>query len=270
MCLNSCPCGEPWWMCWAQNLWSSLLWKPLDTHWLLAASNAHKDSRSFPHPFPPPSPLFLSLSLSDSQVHKGMMKAIEQILVLYLLLCTPKDPFSLSSKDMSWCCCSLFRLMMTFKNTEQFQITSIIHPGTYVQQCMESIFLSSWIWRKAANELFFFYNWSLRTCVYVCACDLMKAVACLHGLDLCLEQPTMSDKTSSSSLACAHFPLRHSLTTRDWDSIRISEHSVSSSSPGDLLLIQQEKSTRTHIETPFPLLGSPPVVSIKELVQSMS
>lgn len=33
--------------------------------------------------------------------------------------------------------CSLFRLMMTFKNTEQFQITSIIHLGTYAQQCME-------------------------------------------------------------------------------------------------------------------------------------
>lgn len=29
LCLNSCPCGEPWWMCWAQNLWSSVYSKSL-------------------------------------------------------------------------------------------------------------------------------------------------------------------------------------------------------------------------------------------------
>lgn len=81
----------------------------------------------------------------------------------------------------------------------------------------------------------------------------------------------MSDKTSSSSLACACFPAGHSLTTRDWDSIRISEHCVSSRSSGDSLLTSNTpKNTHTHIETTFPLAGGPPVVSIKELVQSMS
>lgn len=81
----------------------------------------------------------------------------------------------------------------------------------------------------------------------------------------------MSDKTSSPSLACVRFPVGHSLTTRYWDSIRISERSVSSRSPGDSLLTSNTpKGTHTHIETTFPLAGGPPVVSIKELVQSMS
>lgn len=147
---------------------------------------------------------------------------------------------------------------------------------------VQSISLSSWIWRKAENELFFFiigvsgrdYQSNKILCVMacddmsphvhancVCVCDLMKAVACVllqvamsgccidwHGLDLCLEPLTMSDKASSSSLACARFPLGHSLTTRDWDSIRISERSVSSSPPGDLLLTQQ----KAHIHTLKP------------------
>lgn len=84
----------------------------------------------------------------------------------------------------------------------------------------------------------------------------------------------MSDKTSTSSLVmrvCV-VPTGHSLTTRDWDSIRISERSVSSRSPGDSLLTSNTpKSTHTHHrENTFPLAGGPPVVSIKEPVQSMS
>lgn len=130
----------------------------------------------------------------------------------------------------------------------------------------------SWKW------IILFYNWSLWTwlpehqdtcddrsahvhanCMCVrfnegsVACTLLQVAmsgCCIdwHGLDLCLEPLTMSDKTSSSSLACARFPLGHSLTTRDWDSIRISERSVSSSSPGDSLLTQQ----KAHIHTVKP------------------
>lgn len=144
VCLNCCPCREPWWMCWAHTLWSSVLWTPLDTHWLLAASKAHKDSLSFPNllslsPSASRSPFS---SCSDSQIHTGIKRAIEQIGILYLFLCMRKlcretNTFLSSSSETNWCCCSLFRLMMTFTNSEQFQITSIIHPGTYVQHCAE-------------------------------------------------------------------------------------------------------------------------------------
>ena len=164
----------------------------------------------------------------------------------------------------------LFGLMMTFKNTQQFQTTSIIHPGTCVQQCMEFVLslLRSWIWRKAANELFFLiigvpgpdyqskkpvcmwwnvFVWvgGVCVCVHVCVSELMKAITLalvlsyhvgalpwLPWLERCLEPLTVSDKTSSTSLACTcvsrwDTAWQHKIG----DSIRISESSVSSRSP---------------------------------------
>lgn len=56
-------------------------------HWLLAASNAHKDPPLLSIPSLSPSPS-LSLSHSDLHVHKGITAAMQQIWMLYLFLHT--------------------------------------------------------------------------------------------------------------------------------------------------------------------------------------